>query len=257
MTRGVMNGVRCMASVVATYALLSAHSSGQSSEANQSIVKAAMLRWRIGIERAEPPSNTIEAIAPVTVEGRRAWRVTHYPFEPDEGGFDVYDVDASTFSPIRSVMKNAAFELSLTFDPQRVLLHRMEKGNTVSESIVLDEALKPEGPGHRVFIASQPLKPGYTLKFRIVDRWSGKERSRVKEMTLSVSDRRRVQTALGMQDILEVVTAAVDGSFRIVEQVRAEAPHYPFRLEYTRGKTVLVSDVTTMAIDSSRADPQP
>jgi hypothetical protein len=256
MTKGVMNRRRWM-EIGLLLVVLSAPLLGQPADNDRSAVKAAMLRWRIGIERAEPASEMVETIAPVTMEGRLAWRITHYPFEPDEGGFDVYDVDAATFSPIRSVMKNPAFELSLAFDSRRVLLRRTEKGHTVSESIALDEEVRPEGPGHRVFIAGLPLKPGYTLTFRIVDRWSGKERSRVKDMRLSVSDRRRVQTALGSQEILDVITAAVDGSVRIVEQVRAEPPHYPFRLEYTRGKTPLVSDVTTMAIDSLRPDPRP
>lgn len=35
----------------------------------------------------------------------------------------------------------------------------------------------------------------------------------------------------------------------MVEYVRAEAPHYPFLMEYTRGRFTLVSEVVAMAID--------
>jgi hypothetical protein len=254
MTNGITRSVRLIVCLTAIGAAVTVHLDGLQSEPADGGVRAAMLRWRIGIDRSDPPSDMLEAITPLTLDGRRAWRVTHYPYDPNTAGFDLYDVDAATFSPIRSVMKSAALELLVSFGPAQVRLDRREKGTATSERIAIDGAVKPEGPGHRVFVASLPLKAGFTLKYRIVDRWNGKEQSRVTAMSLSVSERRRVETVLGAQEVFEVTTAAADGSFRIVEHVRTAPPHYPFRLEYTRGKTVLVSDVTTMAIESSRPD---
>jgi hypothetical protein len=236
-------------------AAASLHGMRQPDDSDAGPVAAAMLRWRIGIERAEPPYEMVETIAPALLDGRRTWRVTHYAFDPtgeNGAGFDLYDVDAVTFAPIRSVMRNPEFELSLSFDPAAVVLRRTEKGASTDERIALKGPVKPEGPGQRVFIASLPLKVGYTLEYQLVDRWSGKDRGRLKDMTLTVRERRQADTALGRQDILDVAIVADDGAFQIVEQVRATPPHYPFRVEYSRGKSRLVSDVTSMAIEARR-----
>lgn len=227
--------------------VLSVQLTSQIPNLNASAVRPAMLRWQIGIGRQSPPQHVIETISSTTVGGRAAWRVAHYPVDPTEGIYDFYDIDASTLSPLRSVMKSRTFELSLMFDQGRVRLQRTEDGMTASESIAPDGRVMAEGPGDTVFIAGLPLKNGYVLNYQIVDRFRGREQTRIRPVTLSVVDRGRIATSLGMHDVLEVRSIAVDGSFDHVRQVRADAPHYPFRVEYTSGSTRLISEVTAMA----------
>lgn len=240
-----------VAHVAAFIAALSVHGYGETADVNATQIKPAMLQWRIGIGRAEPASDMVEAITRAVLDGRQTWRVTHHAADPARSSiadFDVYDVDAETLAPIRSVMRNMTFELSLSFSSTSVSLRRTEQDTSHDEQIPLRRSVKPDGPGLRVFVASLPLKRGYTTRFETVDRWSGKEAGRVKAVTLSVRDRRRADTALGRQAILEIVMRADDGSFQIVEHVRVRPPHYPFRVEYTRGTNLLVSEVTAMAI---------
>jgi hypothetical protein len=79
-------------------------------------------------------------------------------------------------------------------------------------------------------------------------------------MTLTVTSRRTVDTAMGRRDVFEVLVRPDDGSFRIAQRVRVQPPHYPFWTEYVRGTTTLVSHVTAMAIEprsSSSRDKSP
>ena len=229
--------------------------SGQASATGQTPISAtnirpAMLRWQIGIERPEPANDVIETISAINVAGRPAWRVTHYPADPTEGTFDFYDVDRSTFAPIRSLMRSRTFELALTFEAHRVLWRRTAGTDTRHEEIALVGAVMPEGPGDTLFVAALPLKPGYALKYQLVDRFGGSGQSRVKDVALSVSGRLSARFGGRSEDVLEVRQVAADGSFTRRALVRAETPHYPFRVEYTRGKTVFASEVSTMAIET-------
>jgi hypothetical protein len=214
-----------------------------------------MLVWRIGTNEAGGASGMIEAITRATFKNRPTWRVTHYADDPaasSTNDFDLYDIDAETLVPLRSVMRNPGLSLDLDFTRDEVTLRRVDDAGTTTERIPLSTPVMPEGPGLRVFVASLPLKPGYTAWFHSVDRWSGKEASRVKPMTLTVTGRRPVSTPVGTQDALEVLIRADDGSSRILQRVRGEPPHYPFWMEYVRGTMTLVSEVTAMAIE-----PQP
>jgi hypothetical protein len=80
-----------------------------------------------------------------------------------------------------------------------------------------------------------------------VDRWD--EARRVKPMDLTVARVDPIGTPLGRCEVLEVILAPRDGSFRIRNWVRPSPPHYPFKVEYTRGEMVLVSEVTRMVIE--------
>jgi hypothetical protein len=217
-------------------------------------ISGAMMRWQIGVGRTTPASDVIETISEVTRDGRRAWRVTHYPVDPADGTYDFYDVDAVTFAPIASVMRTRAFDLSLTFDAGRVLVRRTEKDQVVTEDIPLSATIMPEGPGTTAFMAALPLRPGYTLTYRIVDRFDGQRETRVKTVRLSVSGPRPAATAMGRQDVFDVTSAAEDGSFTDVRQLRVRAPHYPYRVEFSRGKTPFVSQVTAMAVAEPARD---
>jgi hypothetical protein len=53
---------------------------------------------------------------------------------------------------------------------------------------------------------------------------------------------------LGRCQVLEVILAPRDGSFRIRQWVRPSPPHYALKVEYSRGELLLVSEVAHMVI---------
>lgn len=215
---------------------------------NPASIQPAMLQWQIGVGRATPPYEMVETITAVAHGDRQLWRVTHYASDPtgeDGAGFDLCEVDAATLAPVRSVMHNRVFQLSLAFAPDHVVLRRVE-GETAEERIQLQGDVKPEGPGLTVFVGGLPLAPGYSTRFTIVDRWAGTMGERLRAMTLSVTDEGSVETALGLRDAYGVVIQADDGSSYIRQLVRSTPPYYPYRTEYRRGAAVTMSRVTAM-----------
>lgn len=216
-------------------------------------VQAAALIWRTDVNNPNGPGNLLEAITSATIDGRKAWRVTHYDLDPtttSTNDFDLYDIDASSFKPIRSVMQNGDFRLEIVFNQKFATFHEAGKGGNVIENIPLSVDIMPEGPGHTVFVASLPLRDGFTKRYYILDRWGGTGSSRIKEMILSVNRRLSLATEMGTKDTFEVETRAADGSFRIVEYDRTRPPFYPFRLEYTRNSKTIVSDVVSMFVEA-------
>jgi hypothetical protein len=217
--------------------------------AAHSKVQPALLVWQTDIHADDGPSPLLETITSVLTEGHRIWRITHYPPDPTTSTvneFDLYDVDAESFQPIRSVMQTPEFRLEITFAPDAATLRRVDKDGSSVERIPLSKPVMPEGPGSTVFLAGLPLKEGFTTEFLVLDRWSGTGSSRVKTVKLSVIERKRISTASGSKEVFEVEARAIDDSFRIVEYVRTRPPYYPFRVEYTRGSHTMVSDVVTM-----------
>jgi hypothetical protein len=216
-------------------------------------IQPALLVWQTDIHAANGPSPLLETITSVLTEGHRIWRVTHYPPDPTTSTvneFDLYDVDAETFRPIRSVMQTPEFRLEITFAPDAATLRRVAKDGNSVERIPLSKPVMPEGPGSTVFLAGLPLKEGFTTEYSVLDRWSGTGSSRVKTVKLSVIERKRIATANGSKEAFEVEVHAIDDSFRIVEHVRTRPPYYPFRVEYTRGSHTMVSDVDAMIFGS-------
>src|SRR5215469_263227 len=115
---------------------------------------------------------------------------------------------------------------------------------TITEQIPLSAPVQPEGPGLDVFVARLPLAVGYKTHYAIVDRWGGHGSTRVKAMTLYVSNQSQKNTALGRLEVYDVLIRPDDGSFQISEQVFTRGPHFPVRVEYTReGKTYPASEV--------------
>lgn len=248
-----LDRIECLAGIAAVLLLgaAEAHSAEAVAGPDSSQIRPAMLLWSVGINSPNGATGLVETITRATFRGRPTWRVTHYAHDPTASTtneFDLYDVDAETLSPLRSVMLTPAFEVELTFGEDRVILRRKEEGDNVVEHVPLSAPVMAEGPGAQVFVGSLPLHPEYELRYRAVDRWSGKAATRVKRMTLSVLDRRVVATAIGEQDVFEILVRPDDDSFRIVELVRAQPPHYALRTEYIRGKDTLVSEVTALAI---------
>lgn len=198
----------------------------------------AMILWNTGV---------VETITPASLDGRKTWRITHYPQDPvesDTNDYDLYDLDQSTFAPLRSVMNNEHSHLELLFAEKEVTFRQTRGKETVTEQIPLSGPVQPEGPGLDVFVARLPLAVGYKTQYAIVDRWGGHGRTRVKAMTLSVSSQFHRNTALGSLEVYDVLIRPDDGSFQITEQVFARGPHFPVRVEYRReGKMYPASEV--------------
>lgn len=189
-------------------------------------IRPTMIVWNTGL---------VETITTAKLGEHTTWRITHYPQDPTASAvqdYDLYDLDSATLAPLRSVMHNEQLHLELMFTPREVMLRRVSGPDSAVEHIPLSGAVRPEGPGTDVFVASLPISVGYTLHYSIVDRWHGQGATRVKAVTLTVPRPN------------EVLIRADDGSFQIRERVRAERPHWPLRVEYTRdGKTYPASEV--------------
>jgi hypothetical protein len=214
-------------------------------------VRSAMLVWDIGTNRPKGPTRYVETVTRVTEQNRQLWRITHYPHDivaTRAVEFDLYDVDAATLTPVRSVQRNANLDLAITFDGPQVSVTRKDGATESVDKWAVPGILRPEGPGLTVFVAGLPLQPGYSLEYQALDRWHGRKETKVKRMKLTVLERDRVATQMGMQDTLKLQIEPEDASFKVVEYVRAEAPHYPFLVEYTRGRSTLTSAVVAMAI---------
>jgi hypothetical protein len=204
-------------------------------------IHPTMILWNTGL---------VETITPATLGNRKTWRITHYPQDPTDSeinDYDLYDLDQTTFAPLRSMMNNEEFHLELIFSEKEVTLRKTTGQDTETEQIPLPGPVQPEGPGLDVFIARLPLAVGYKTQYSIVDRWGGHGSTRVKTVTLSVSKSLMKNTALGNLDVYDVLIKPNDGSFQISEEVFAHGLHFPVRVEYTReGKTYPASEVIAL-----------
>ena len=210
-------------------------------------IHPTMILWKTGL---------VETITPATLGDRNTWRVAHYPQDPSESktnDYDLYDLDRTTFAPLRSLMNSEDRHLELIFSQKEVVVHQTSGRDTSEETISLSGPVQPEGPGLDVFVARLPLVVGYQTQYAIVDRWSGHGSARVKPVTLSVLKSITKDTAMGKLELYELLIRPNDGSFQVREQVLARSPHFPVRVEYTReGKTYPASEV--IAITSSTDD---
>jgi len=214
-------------------------------------VRPAMLVWDIGTNRQSGPTRYVEAVTRATDRNRQLWRITHYPHDivaTQAVEFDLYDVDATTLVPVRSVMRNATLDFAIVFDGSQVSVSRKEGTQERVDELTAPGIVRPEGPGLTVFVAGLPLQVGYTLAYQALDRWHGPKETKMKRMKLAVLERSRVSTQMGTQDTFKLQIEPEDGSFKVVEHVRAEAPYYPFLVEYTRGRFTMTSAVVAMAI---------
>jgi hypothetical protein len=226
-----------------------------SGQPHSSGIQPAALIWRTDINSPDGPGHLLEAITRIKIDGRDAWRVTHYDLDPtatSTNDFDLYDIDASSLKPIRSVMQNGDFHLEIVFDQKLATFHKVDKDGSVLEKIPLSTDIMPEGPGHTALVASLPLREGFVTRYYILDRWAGTGPSRIKEVILSVNRRLSLATEMGTKDAFEVESRAADGSFRIVEYDRTRPPFYPFRLEYTRDSKTSVSDVVSILVQEDK-----
>jgi len=211
-------------------------------------IRTAMILWGGGA------AGTVETITPAMLEGRKTWRITHYPQDPTEtasSDYDLYDLDRETLAPIRSMRNTEESRLDLIFGEKEVTLRKSAGQNTSTETVPLPGAVQAEGPGLSVFVAGLPLRTGYNVRYRIVDRWSGHESTRVKMVTLEVLKKAVEDTSLGRREVYELLIKPQDNSFQIKERVLVESPHYPVWVEYTReGKTYPVSEVASLVTSS-------
>src|SRR5215831_6863741 len=81
-------------------------------------IRPTMILWNTGL---------VETITPGSLEGRKTWRITHYPQDPVESStndYDLYDLDQITFAPLRSVMNSESSHLELVFTEKKLTLHQ-------------------------------------------------------------------------------------------------------------------------------------
>lgn len=206
--------------------------------ADAKLIRPSMLVWATGL---------VETITPAVLNGRKTWRITHYPQDPADtriNDYDLYDLDRDTLAPVRSVRSTDEYRLELLFSNGKVVLHRSTHQDKATEDIPLTTEVQAEGPGLDVFVAGLPLTVGYKLRYAMVDRWGGHGTTRVKPMTLSVSSRTTEISVLGKHDVYKLAIWPDDNSFRIDEKVLADGPHFPLWVKYTReGKTYPPSEV--------------
>jgi hypothetical protein len=190
---------------------------------------------------------TVETVTQAMLGDRQVWRVTHYDQDPTStvtNDYDLYDLDAVTLAPLRSISNREGSQLQVTFSEHEVTIRTKVGAESAPERIAVSMPVKPEGPGLTAMVASLPLAIGYRTRYQIVDRWDGQGISRLKTVTLSVLGRQVEATALGKKEVYAVLIKPDDGSFQITERVLAKAPHFAIKVEYVRGKRTYVSEVS-------------
>jgi hypothetical protein len=214
-------------------------------------LRPAMLLWNVGLSDPGGPSQLVETITPSTWQGRKTWRVTHYSQDPVSSkvnDYDLYDLDRESLDPLRSVSNREDGYLELLFSKSGVAIRSKIAGADWAEHVDLHGAVKAEGPGLTALVATLPLSLGYKLSYEIVDRWSGRDNSRLKKMTMGVTSRGVIETAMGKRDSFEVVIRPEDRSFEIRESVLAEGLHWPVRMTYIRGSAKVNSEVLAITV---------
>jgi len=212
-------------------------------------LKSAVLVWNVGLGYAKGPEGLVETITPTTFSGREVWRVAHYAQDPsstNSNDFDLYDLDRTTLSPLRSVWKSGSSRLEMLFEKNEIQIRTGD--NRPEERIRVTSLPAPEGPGGTAWLATLPLEIGYQMRYKIVDRWDGLGPARLKMLTLVVSERKSMTTALGVKDVYLVQMKPDDRSFEIREQVLASGLHFPVAVEYVRGSLKLRSQLVSLAV---------
>lgn len=214
-------------------------------------LRPAMLIWNVGTGDPKGPDQLIEVVTRATLGDRKTWRVIHYPQDPtsdETNSYDLYDLDAESLVPLRSVYNSQGSHLELLFGDKEVTVRHTASKGSESEKVPVTGPVGPEGPGETAFVASLPLRPGYHLQYKMVDRWDGRGQGRLKTVDLSVLKRDVERTALGKRSVYIVRVKPTDGSFEITQRVLAAAPHFPVKIEYVRGGLQVVSEIVSLAI---------
>ena len=79
-----------------------------------------MILWNTGL---------VETITPATLGNRKTWCITHYPQDPADSkinDYDLYDLDQTTFAPLRSMINNEESHLELIFSEKEVTLAKLQ-----------------------------------------------------------------------------------------------------------------------------------
>lgn len=228
------------------------HVGGSGSQtAGAARLRPAMLIWNVGVGDPKGPDQLIEVVTQATLGDRKTWRVIHYSQDPtldETNSYDLYDLDAESLAPLRSVYNSQGSHLELLFGDKEVTVRHTSSKGSEPEKVPVTEPVKPEGPGETAFVASLPLHPGYHLQYKMVDRWDGRGQGRLKTVDLSVLKKDVERTALGKRPVYIVRVKPTDGSFELTQRVLAAAPHFPVKIEYVRGGLRVVSEIASLAI---------
>lgn len=191
-------------------------------------LKPAILYWDFG---------TLETIYRTQDETGTYWNVVHRSFEPEKesDGFDYYKVDAKTLRPVLSRMYHPNFiDYRIRFTSAKAALSiQDDKGKNVEYELDAEGFLAPEGPGTPLFFGSLPLREGFEIRFRELDRWSGKDARKgiIVEKKLRVVGVENIPID-GRDTATFRLEVSSEGGSSMTAWVLKAAPHYWVKTEY-------------------------
>lgn len=201
--------------------------SALATQLNTRQLKPAIFYWDFG---------TIETIYPSEDSLGTYWNVVHRTSEPVKpyDDYDYYKVDAKTLRPITSEMYHRGFiDYRIDFEPLAARIEIANDNDTTRYRVDLDTQPAPEGPGSPLFWGSLPLKVGYTMEYRELDRWAGKDRQLAVVVTKNL---RVVGTETLRVDNQKVpayqVEITSDKGSSMTVWVMKQAPHYWLQVNY-------------------------
>jgi hypothetical protein len=218
--------------------------------------------WQIHVPSMPAPSEMVETVAPLTVNGREVWRAMHTPLRGAEDmragvspGSDFYDIDRTTLEPLQSEHRgggtNGVRPTVTRFDYARDSSNALRLGSdgTTLETIgLMGRRPFPEGPGAAALLPAIAWRDGLRLRAQIVDRWRGRDGERLRAVDFVVSGREESEVGGRRVPVYVVTESAVDGSYRTVSHITIARPHMVVRVEHTRrgGRPVVSNAVATM-----------
>lgn len=207
-------------------------------------LKPAILYWDFG---------TLETIYRTRDEKGTYWNVVHRDFEPEKetDGFDYYKVDGKTLRPIVSRMYHPGhIDYLIRFTPEKVSINFRDDKEKADYDLDVSGFLAPEGPGLPLFLGSLPLRIGYEVQYRELDRWSGTggQKGVVVNKKLRVLSSDKIGIDGKDVETLKLEITSDQGS-SLTAWVLRKSPHYWVKTEYRPvGGRVFKGQVTKILI---------
>lgn len=225
--------------------------------------------WRLGVEAGRARYEAIETVAPLEVDGRTVWRITHtmlrWPEDLRSGsvpGFDFFDLERATLRPLQSEHRaphpaDSAAKVT-RFDYRAATVLRLNPDGSPAESIELEpgQRLLADGPGNAVMDQAIAWSDGLRLRSVMLDRWRGQGAQRVRPVEITVTGRGSVEIRGRRIETYVVTERPEDGSFHVVSQITVERPHHRVHVQYyaaglKNGARAFVSEVAALLQDAS------
>jgi hypothetical protein len=229
--------------------------------------------WRIGVGPGRTPSDMIETVVPLEVDGRPVWRIMHTMLRGVDDlragatpGSDLLDVERATLAPLQSehrTRSSASAPVSINrFDyraaaPDAVL--RLNGDGSPAERITL-------GSRQRVFaepesaVLDQAIAWSDGLKIRgySVHRWRGRDDERLHQVEIAVTGRGAVEIGGRKIETFLVREQPSDSTAYTLRQITVERPHRQvyvqiFSSRHRQDDHPFTSEVTALLQDTSCA----